>query len=618
MNLSKKKANTIKKQYPHKSVEQLSQEHNLRPGIIYKHLGLQAELWTYRLDNLSGYLVCLLLLVAPFFVIPALSDLADLPQRVYIQNMTVVLLLLGTLRVTVNSEIKVHKNPVCLFVAAFLLWLSASFFWSNNGYKYFFSALHLASCGAVFFVINSVSQKNKWIDLILTSFLIATTGVVILGLGQQFFKLAWIPVISPPAATFVNPNVASHYLVIMLPIVLAFGFYRKNRLLRYGTWAVAALALVFLFYTRCRSAGIAVACAVIWTGLALAKRKFGAAFARKIFIPICIAVTVTAASCYMTGLFDKVLQNAGGSAIYRLTVWQNSFAMIKEKPLHGFGPGGFNMYYPAYTYKAVFDKAFDIKTQVRRAHNDYIQTAVELGIPGLLFFLTLLMLGLFMAWRLLSHEKDPRLHAVAIGFSAGIVSFMASAVFSFPLQRALPPLLIFSCLGILAAMYDRAVLHEKFFKFKVPKALGLTVIALFLISGSALAWFNWNNVVCDKFFNITMSNEKRGANRRALSAGLTANKYNPYRTDVLSAIGRAYIATGEVDKGIETLEKVVGMQPYFLNANFLLAIGHANAGNKDKALEALRKVLKIRPQFDKAQKIIALLKSRGKAKVNLK
>jgi len=661
MGLSNKQIKYIKKEYPKKSVEQLSRELNLKTGQIYKVLGLQSEMRAFRLDNLTGYLACIFLLIAPFVFIKGLSNFADLPQRVFIQAATVCLLLLWVLRGIVKAEIRVPKNPIYLVAAAFIFWSFATLLWAHNRYEAFYSAVHWAACGAVFFAISNILYKDKWIELILTAIFAAAAGVVLLGLGQQFFKLDWVPMMSPPSATFANPNMASHYVAIVLPLVLSMGFYKRKSFLGYTAWMVAILSVLFIFYTRTRASWVAVACALIWMGLVLAKKRFGTAFILKAFAVIFIALIVFAVTGLMSGRVDRVIKKAGGSAKYRLIVWENSLEMVKEKPLQGFGAGSFKVFYPSYTYKAEIDKAFDKAKQIRRVHNDYIQTAVEMGIPGFLLFIALPLYGLFMAWQLIHPDKDSpsdrlvpqnplkakrhvskdvlsngkldparpsgkhdhigvdgELQLLVIGISAGIVSFMATAFFSFPLQRSMPLLIVFTYLSIIAVLYNRCNLGENILKLRMPKALGIIALVILLVSGGALIRFNWRNIICDRYFHTAMSMEKRRANRLALTAGLNAHKYNKYRTDVLSTVGRAYVTTGNLTKGIEVLREVTSRCPYNLNALFILGAAYSNSGNKEKALETFRQVLKIKPRFPEAKKIISSLKAYGKVRVKLR
>ena len=111
--------------------------------------------------------------------------------------------------------------------------------------------------------------------------------------------------------------------------------------------------------------------------------------------------------------------------------------------------------------------------------------------------------------------------------------------------------------------------------------------------------------------------EKRGFNKKALTASLNAQQYNSHRTDVLITMGRAYVTTGEFGQATVTLEKVISRAPYNLNALFFLGAAYANSDQNEKALEVFKRVLQIKPDFIEAQKIICSLKAYGKARVSL-
>ncbi len=617
MNLSKRQLKHIKKEYPGKTVEEISRELNIKPGRIYKALGLQTEFWTFCFENLTGYLVCLLVLIAPFVFDRQLSDFADLPQRAFIQAVTVFLLLLCAMRLTVKTDIRLSKNPLYMFGAASVLWSCASMLWAYNMHEAFLSAAHWAACVAVFAVVSTSLYNEKWLELIPVSALAAVTGVVFLGLGQQFCSIDWVPMLQPPSATFANANMAAQYVAAVLPIALAAGFCRKNNFLRCGVSAVAVLSLIFLFYTQCRAAWIAIVCALVWSVLMLARKRYGRVLSSK--TSACIIIALAAVAVVWTGSVSvgSIKKVAGGSALYRLIVWRNCIEMVKEKPVLGFGAGNFKVFYPRYIHRAAIDSAFDKKNQIRRVHNDYIQTAVELGFAGLLMFIALPLYGLYMAWQLVYYRKDFKFNVVTIGASAGIISFMVTAVFSFPLQRSNPPLIFFICLGVLTVLYNRHVLNEKILRLKMPRAMGLTAMLLLLAAGGGLIRYNWNNISCDRFFRTALRMEKKGANSQALTAGITANKYNPDRMDVLSIVGRAYVTTGKPEKGIEVLNRVISRYPYNLNALFILGVAYINAGDREKALETLKRTLKIQPRFKDAKSLISIIKTGGKVNVDL-
>lgn len=64
----------------------------------------------------------------------------------------------------------------------------------------------------------------------------------------------------------------------------------------------------------------------------------------------------------------------------RTPIWKSSVAMIRDHPLTGTGWGTFRSAYPLYRADFVFSGTVF-------AHNDYLQIAAGMGLPGLVFFL---------------------------------------------------------------------------------------------------------------------------------------------------------------------------------------------------------------------------------------
>ena len=612
--LSNKQIQQIKKEYPKKSVEQIADELHLSESQIYTALGLKKELWTFWLENTVGYLVVVLLLIAPLVFIRGLHDFADLPQRVFIQCLAVILVLLSSVRIIIKGEFAFPRSPLYLIIAAFITWPFITLFWANSIFEGFYSAIHIAACGAVFFSLSTIPYSMKWINRMLSAIIIAGTGVAIIGLAQHFFQLRWVPMSLSPAATFGNPNMAADYLTMVLPLMIAMSFKQKA-IVRYVRLISVLLVTVFLFYARSRGAWLAVVCALIYMTFLYVKRDYKINMRLVWAVPTLLLIICIVIISLAPGLRYKLEDTALSE--YRLVAWRNSLEMIKEKPLLGFGAGNFKIIYPAYSHKAVPDMALDTTKSLGKAHNDYIQTAVELGITGMLLFVLLPIFGLIIAYRIISNSKNYPMGFITVGIAGGIISFMVGSFFSFYMERANPPLLLLTYLSMLAILYSTYFPVKNMAKIRVPNTVGILFICCLLIAGVSLVRFNFKNIMCERYYFIAMGMEKQGSQKSALSAGLQAHGYNKYRMDVLTTAGRAYAATGEPEKAIAALEKVTQTHPFDLNALFILGIAYANNDMNEKALAVFRTVLELNPDSPEAKKIVCLLNSRKTVRINL-
>jgi O-antigen ligase len=448
---------------------------------------------------------------------------------------------------------------------------------------------------------------------------IAGAGVAVLGLCQEFFKVRWVPQPVPPSAVFGNANMAADYLSIVVPIVLALAIQRRRSVLGFAAGAVIILSALFIYYTHARAAYLAVVCAAGWMGLLLLKRRPEMVrVVKSAMLIVAAAALIVMAAVLASGDLNKVMSRAGTSALYRATVWRNSFQMFKDRPVLGFGAGSFRISYGAYSYRAISDRAFTKARQIRKAHNEYVQSAVELGVPGLVLFIVPLFYGLLTAWRLVPYGKKSHHDMLISGLSGGLISFVITAFFSFPWQRSMPPLMLVVCLGFLAVCrMQQGQTTGALVRCKAPKALMACLLVIALVMGVWLTRYNVRNILSDRYFQTALMMEKKRKGEEALKAASKAHAYNPDRLDVMTTLGRAYLATNNLEEGIKTLEEVCNKWPYNLNALIILGVGYTNIGRNDKALETLRQVLKIQPSTNEAKNIIATIKSQGKAFVNL-
>jgi O-antigen ligase len=127
------------------------------------------------------------------------------------------------------------------------------------------------------------------------------------------------------------------------------------------------------------------------------------------------------------GIIDR-LNQAGAVDATRWQLYADTLAAIVDRPLLGFGAGTFYDFFPAY-----HSQALGISASVwLEAHNTFLQSAAELGLPVFLFVVgTLLVLvGRFTvsAFR----REEPMPGAVAGLGAAVVVGF--HAVFDFSLQ----------------------------------------------------------------------------------------------------------------------------------------------------------------------------------------
>lgn len=113
-----------------------------------------------------------------------------------------------------------------------------------------------------------------------------------------------------------------------------------------------------------------------------------------------------------------------------------SLAMIRARPVSGFGLGNWATAYPAYAVK-------DVGMYANQAHNDWAQWAVEGGLP---FAAMMLLLA---AWAI------PR--GLRAGWGAGVAAVFLHCAVDYPIQRTAVALVFFAMIAAVAYPAGRGV-----------------------------------------------------------------------------------------------------------------------------------------------------------------
>jgi len=123
-------------------------------------------------------------------------------------------------------------------------------------------------------------------------------------------------------------------------------------------------------------------------------------------------------------LYDRFMQKDPYQGRRELAI--SSLAMIRDKPLSGFGAGTWTTVYPAYAI-------FDFGLFANAAHNDWLQWASDGGIPFAAVFFSLFCISLVVSWR--------------VPWAIGIAAVFIHCAIDFPLEGRYLPAMFFLIFG---------------------------------------------------------------------------------------------------------------------------------------------------------------------------
>jgi O-antigen ligase len=229
-----------------------------------------------------------------------------------------------------------------------------------------FSAwMHLAGCILVFLLVREIAwrARDPWIaalPLVVVSALEAALGLV------QFYTGATGG--TGAHGTFSNRDHFAGLLEMALPFSAMYGLavLRRGRtLVASGAFAAAALILAGSVHSLSRMGFI---CALAGLGVAGAL-----SLRRKRWV---LAVPAVAALLFITLPNDEMIARFHETgAADRVTVWRETLPMVRDYAVTGTGLGAYESAFMQYKRSAA-------TVTDSYAHNDYLQYLVELGVPG--------------------------------------------------------------------------------------------------------------------------------------------------------------------------------------------------------------------------------------------
>ncbi|NLY09711.1 MAG: polymerase [Tissierellia bacterium] len=241
--------------------------------------------------------------------------------------------------------------------------------------------LNLSAIGFMIAMTNTINDESKLYKILLWM-VISAVLVSLLGLYQYKVGVTinreWLDVENIPDvkarvySVFLNPNILAEYLIMTIPIGVGFFWSSKSYFKKIGFLGAVGIMVLALVLTMSRGG---------WVGFAFSAIVFLLLIDPRWFIGLIPAAFLTF-SMLPQSIANRIMSIgnlADSSNLYRFKVWDITTEIIENYWQSGVGFG----YIP---YKTVFESY--IRTMpIFHAHNTYLQTAAEQGIPGLILFL---------------------------------------------------------------------------------------------------------------------------------------------------------------------------------------------------------------------------------------
>jgi O-antigen ligase len=229
-----------------------------------------------------------------------------------------------------------------------------------------------------------------------------------------------------------NPNFVAAILVAGMPLSITLGTLLKRRIL---FTILSFIEIAAVFATGSRAAILALAVVLLWL---VAIKRFANLRMMALGVLIIFSLLPFMPSRPLMTTIDG-----------RLYIWRVTSGHLLDRPLFGYGPGGFEPKYIEWETnywrdgRGSADERGFASLQAH-AHDDYLETLVDGGLACLVSLLSLLSSFLVFVFH---RAREPGGELVT-GASAGVVSLAAVALVDFPLHRPTELFLLWTLMAL--------------------------------------------------------------------------------------------------------------------------------------------------------------------------
>jgi O-antigen ligase len=298
---------------------------------------------------------------------------------------------------------------------------------------------------------------------------------------------------------FTNGNV----LAILIAIAWAISVYYwlKNRhSYSWCFWFLLTFFWVWVVASMSRGAWLAQAFVLMWLVIFLVRSK---AYKRLAYLFVAGLIAWTAGSILLSTvqpdasitLQERFSSTQGVGSAPRIVLWNSAFEMWKEHPWFGVGAGRFDAHFldaQATALAGMEHPKAGLEVAFDSAHNLLLHLMAELGLVGILLWLSITLLLVRNIWRYRYRLRSPQWPALAAASMLWI-----QGMFNITMTGPFPVLLFALLLGWSFAPMVRKARSDNANGLSLPKAhlaiISISLAALMFIGAlsTASAWLNF-------------------------------------------------------------------------------------------------------------------------------
>lgn len=561
-------------------------------------------------SNIFNIIYFCFFLLFPLVYISEIVDPVLVPRQIFLTVFTLLICIIICLKISKKKLVADFTQvkllvPLLFFGLLFICFISFFQSVSVSESVYVFSKFLIE---VLFFILTTflIIHDQLQVNNILKSIIIFSLISVIIALYQvlniYFTEKEFFINVFLIKSSFANKNLFASILFMAFPFLL-------NAFVLPGIWKIIsfvliALSLILVWIMQSKAVIAAFIVFFFVYGVFLLRYRKNIINRQFVFIvSVCIAVILITAGI----ITNKNKENFAmifnkNSASSRFLIWDNTVEIVKENYLFGVGAGNWQIHFPKYGLEKFADDEKSGMTTYQRPHNDFLWIFSELGIFGILFYVSIFGLIFYYLLKLIFKLKEHENKWLFISFFAAVSGYFIIALVDFPLERIEHQVLLLLIFSFITGLYYKNFKIEESSKKIIVKLpllsllLFVPVLFSFICSFARFSGEYYSRKLHEAHLNSNwalMVLEADRAHNFLYTMDPTSAPVNWYK-------GVALFYSGKIDEAEKSFEIAYSEHPYNIHVLNNLASCYESKRDHEKAIEFYNKALCITPSFDEA------------------
>lgn len=324
---------------------------------------------------------------------------------------------------------RILKHPISILVGLSLCWMLISSITSEIpvvSFKYLISRLWFVI--PFYFMAIMLFKRKKLLKLFSWLYVIPLIGVIIYSIYRHaqfgFSEEAGHWVMNP----FFNDHTANGaMLAFFIPVFIGYNRMNKySKTIRWISFIVSMILILALILSFSRAAWLSLVIVFFiflcirwkikfrWIGLTFSVLIIFFYVFQKDIVQQLEKNSTESSENYVEHIKSIYNISSDASNLERINRWQSAIRMFKERPIVGWGPGSYQFVYAPYqrlNEKTIISSNTGDKGN---AHSEYLGPLAEMGIPGFIFIVMLVILSIKTGIKIYQHTTNNEIKMISL------------------------------------------------------------------------------------------------------------------------------------------------------------------------------------------------------------